>query len=154
MKIFFVLLICVICGSGCVATKIHTVPVRDYTASYDNVWNGILTYLNKEEEPILVTDKEKGIIATDWTIMEKVFSAKRYKYDIKVTKLDENNVRVAIASPQELYDMGDWDEMLPTERRAQRIFGFIKSHNPAKKTRQMVPISSGISKRTFNKPRH
>lgn len=138
------ILICVICGS-CVITKVHTMPVEKFSGSYDLVWDSVITYLDKEKEPITVSDKEKGIISTDWVIMQKVFGAKRYRYDIQMTKLAENEVQVGIASPQEAYSMGDWEEILPSERRAHRIFRFVRVQ-----IRKVVGIGK-VSERPFSK---
>lgn len=146
-------LICITFGSGCVITKIHTMPVKQFNAPYDKVYDSVLTYLNKEQEPILAADKEKGMISTDWIIIEKVFSAKRYRYDIRIAKIDENITSVGILSPQEAYDMGDWEEVLPSERRARRIFSFIKTYNPVSGAKSAVLVTSGVSERPFNKRR-
>lgn len=137
----FVGLLC----SGCAVTKVHTMPVERFEGAYDVVWDSVITYLNKEKEPITVSDKEKGIISTDWVIMQKVFGAKRYRYDIQITKIGENQVQVGIASPQEAYSMGDWEEILPSERRAQRIFSFIR-----KKIKEITGVGR-VAKRPYNK---
>lgn len=134
-----------ICVTGCIVTKVHTMPVTKYNASYDLVWDNLVKYLGKEKEPILVSDKEKGVISTDWVNMHKAFSVKRYRYDIQLTKLGENEVQVGIASPQEAYSMGDWEEILPSERRAGRIFWYLRG-----KIRKTLGISK-LSKRPFNK---
>ena len=134
---------------GCIVTKIHTQPVCGYQAPYQDVWDSVVAYLDKEEEPIIAANMETGVITTDWVIMEKVFSTKRYRYEIEVADLGDNEVEVAIASPQESYSMGDWEEILPTERRAQRIFSFI-----GKRVSQPIAASSDIghiSQRPFNK---
>lgn len=119
-------LICIICGTGCIITRVHTMPVQKYSAPYDLVWGSTLKYLDREKEPIVVSDKEKGMISTDWVNMHKPFGVKRYRYDIQIANLGEDNVQVGIASPQEAYSMGDWEEILPHERRARRMFGFIR----------------------------
>lgn len=146
-------LMCIITSSGCVVTKVHTMPVADFNAPYDAVWDSVMTYLNREKEPILVSDKEKGVISTDWVIMEKVFDVKRYKYDVFINKAGDNIVHVGIVSPQQAYDMGDWEDALPTERRAQRIFSYIKSSKNVKGIKNTPTFSGGVSKRPFNKPR-
>lgn len=121
-----IFLACVICAGGCAVTKIHTMPVNKFSASYELVWDTTLKYLDKEKEPVVVSDKEKGIIATDWVNVHKLFGVRRYRYDIQIRRLGENNVEVGAASPQESYSMGDWEGVLPTERRAHRMFGFLK----------------------------
>jgi hypothetical protein len=154
--LFVISIVCTLAASGCVITKVHTVPVEDFNVSYDNAWDGLLYYMNREKEPIVVSDKEKGLISTDWVIMEKVFSAKRYRYDIQINKLNESQVRIGIASPQEAYSMGDWESMLPSERRANRIFDFVKSWKGVTQTvsaANEVKVTSGIKERPFNKIR-
>jgi len=159
LKIFILFISCIISAivvSGCVVTKVHTVPVEDFNISYDNAWDGLVYYMNRDKEPIVVVDKEKGFISTDWVIMEKVFSAKRYRYDIQINKLNENQVRIGVASPQEAYSMGDWEPMLPSERRASRIFSFIKNWKGAAlagNVQSEVKVTSGIKERPFNKVR-
>lgn len=154
--IYFVCgILCAVSVSGCVITKVHTVPVEDFNMPYESAWDSILTYLNKDKEPIIVSDKEKGFVSTDWVIIEKVFSAKRYRYDIQVNKLTENEVRVGISSPQEEYSMGDWEPMLPAERRANRIFKFIRNWKGITEDgKPAVKVSSGVAKRPFNKRPH
>ncbi len=121
-------IICILCIflSGCVVTTIHTRPVRAFNSTYDTVWDLTIAYLEKYREPIIVADKEQGIIQTDWVIY-KVVGARRYYYDIQIAKTAEDQVAVAIASPQQEYSMGDWEDMLPNERRAQRMFRYLRS---------------------------
>ena len=133
--------------SGCVVTKVHTMPVKTFTGSYDQVWDASIKYLNKDKEPILVADKEKGIISTDWVNMHKVFSVKRYRYDIQVMKIAENQIEVGIVSPQESYSMGDWEKILPHERRAHRMFRVIAKD--IKYSR--LGVSKKVSSRPFNR---
>lgn len=133
--------------SGCVVTKVHTMPVKTFTASYDQIWDASIKYLSKEKEPILVADKEKGIISTDWVNMHKVFSVKRYRYDIQVMKIAEDQIEVGIVSPQESYSMGDWEEILPHERRASRMFGSLA--RDIKHSR--LGVSKKVSSRPFNR---
>jgi hypothetical protein len=142
--------------SGCVITKVHTVPVEDFNNTYEDVWGGVITYLNREKEPIVVSDKEKGFISTDWVIMQKVFSSKRYRYDIQINKLSETQTRVGIASPQEAYSMGDWESVLPSERRANRIFRYIrelKSSLVQREEETAPKLTGGVGDRPFNKRR-
>lgn len=131
---------------GCVVTKVHTMPVKTFTASYDQVWDASIGYLNEEKEPIILADREKGIISTDWVNMHKVLSVKRYRYDIQITEIGENQIQIGIASPQEAYSMGDWEEMLPHERRAHRMFKAIASN-----IRAVHGISRRVSPRPFNR---
>jgi len=138
--------------TGCIGTKVHTLPVATFSMPYDSVWDRVLVYLNKEKEPIIACDKEKGVISTDWVVLEKFFAVKRYRYDIQLKKISDTQVQVGIFSPQEAYSMGDWEEMLPSERRAQEIFCVIKSSTPVDKS---APGSTGnlgkVEKRPFNK---
>lgn len=131
---------------GCIVTKVHTMPVQTFSVPYDQVWDSVIVYLDKEKEPIVLADKEKGVISTDWVNMQKVFATKRYRYDIQVTEVGENQVQVGIASPQESYTMGDWEEMLPHEIRAHRMFRAI-----ARRLRSISTVSRKVSYRPFNK---
>lgn len=140
------ILVFVLFLSGCVVTKIHTMPVEQFSASYDDVWDAALVYLNKQKEPIVAADKEKGIIYTDWVNEQKVFVTKRYRYNIQIQKIGEEEVQVGIASPQEAYSMGDWEEILPHERKARRMFWAIKRNIKAKRTTYET-----IGKRPFNR---
>lgn len=152
---FTFVLMCALCAGGCIATKVHTLPVQNFNTSYDNAWNAVVTYLGRDKEPVIAADKEKGVISTDWVIMEKFFATKRYRYDIYLTKLDENNVRVSILSPQQEYDMGDWEDMLPTERRSDRIFRYLSGSagcaGAAQGNLQGNMVNCKIAKRPFNK---
>ena len=149
LAVAFTLISVIIGSSGCIVTKVHTQPVHGWQAPYQEVWDSVVAYLDKEEEPIIAADMQNGVITTDWVIMEKVFSTKRYRYEIGVANLGDNEVEVVIASPQESYSMGDWEEMLPTERRAQRIFRFIEERldRPVPET----TVIGKVSKRPFNK---
>lgn len=142
--------------NGCVVTKIHTMPTREFDAGFDTVWDGIIQYLDRQKEPITTADKKNGVILTDWVIIKKVFSSKRYRYEIKVTRLKDNRVQVGIASPQQVYSMGDWEDLLPTERRANRIFRYLSRitkqyKRQAGKQRGNKPVQNfkGVSKRRF-----
>lgn len=147
-KIFIILgLICLTCVSGCVVTKVHTMPVERYSASYDLVWDSVIAYLDKQKEPIIAADKEKGVITTNWVNMHKPFSVKRYRYDVQITKLAEDEVQVGVVSPQEKYSMGDWEETLPTERRARRIFRDLRRDLRESKRIRL----KNVAKRPFHK---
>ena len=114
--------------AGCVVTKVHTMPTMSFSAPYEDVWDSAALYLQKEKEPVLSFNRDDGVISTDWVHMHKVFSVKRYRYDIKMDRLEDGGVQVTVVSPQEGYSMGDWEELLPSERRARRIFRFIQSN--------------------------
>lgn len=131
--------------SGCVVTKVHTMPVETYSAPYDEVWDSLIVYLNNEKDPIVVADKEKGIIYTDWVNEQKVFVTKRYRYNIQIEDIGENKIQVGIVTPEEVYSMGDWEELLPHERKAKRIFEYIENIIRTKGT------SKKVSSRPFNR---
>lgn len=155
MRYILVLSILMLSVSGCMFTKVHTMPVQTFGSSYDKVWDSTINYLNKQKEPIVVADKEKGIIQTDWVNLHKLFAVKRYRYVIELKKTVDEKIQVGVASPQEEYSMGDWEEMLPSERRAKRIFRYIKSGAKTSivQVRQGVNISKGVEKRPFSKTR-
>lgn len=148
-------LVLIIWSFGCVGTKVHTLPVRTFNSTYDNVWDSTVKFLTKEDEPVIILDKEKGFISTDWIILEKVFATKRYRYDIQITKLNDSQIQVAVSSPQESYDMGDWEPMLPSERRSNAMFNYIK--NSVKTTTMVkeqgsnITIEKSQNKKPFNK---
>ena len=133
MKYIYILVIPILFITGCVVTKIHTMPVESFSGSYNEIWDSTVKFLEKEEEPITMADREKGVIATDWVNIQKFFSTKRYRYNIKIDKISEKETQVGIASPQQAYSMGDWEDILPQERRAQRIFRMIRGKLTTKK---------------------
>ena len=126
-------------------------PVETFNASYNDVWVAVETYLINEKDPIVMSDQEDGLIVTDWVIMEKVFGAKRYHYEIEIKDLGAGQVAVGIASPQEKYEMGDWEDMLPTERRANRIFKYIERNLGAVVVTTGVTNIEKVSDRPYNK---
>lgn len=140
--------------SGCVVTTVHTRPVRAFDSSYNSVWDLTIAYLEKNREPIVVADKEQGIIQTDWVIY-KVVGARRYYYDIQIAKTADDQVAVTIASPQQEYSMGDWEDMLPNERRAQRMFRYLGSlvRKGGPIVLQKTPdYETGVEDRPYNRP--
>lgn len=142
--------------TGCVVTTIHPRPVRTYSASYDAVWDATVAYLDNNEDPIVIADKEKGVITTDWVIY-KVWGARRYYYSIQIAKTGDNEVALEVESPQQEYAMGDWEDMLPTERRSDRLFSsiakFVRSgaSSVSQQEGSVVNFNKNVAKRPLNK---
>jgi len=158
IRLIVVIFILGLTASGCVTAKIHYMPVKTFSASYDNVWHATMLYLDKQTEPILTADKNKGIISTDWVNLKRLFKVKRYRYDIHIKKLGENKIQVGVISPQQSYSMGDWEPMLPQEKRARHIFRAIRKKLKSvyrAKRKESTKISTnnfkGVSPRPFNK---
>lgn len=97
--------------NGCVttegpATKLQTspgfVPKKAYNYSYDTMWGKVLQTLRREKIMVTSTNKESGIITTDfipgWTVDVAAISKRtyRYMYQIALEKINPSQTRVEV----------------------------------------------------------
>jgi len=99
-KVLLFCLALLILGCGGKGMKEEHFPTSmSYEAGYDDVWKALLDSTMKYS--VLLVDKEKGVIRTDWYVYTKAkLLNEKYKLDIKVEK-GEDKTTIKITSQME-----------------------------------------------------
>lgn len=146
MKKMLVFILCLAFTVGCVVAPIKpTEPILSsyiFSSPYDEVWTAIVNVMSSEEYPIMLIEKDSGLIGTDWVRT----SSSRPKYGTKLTgdwafgyggekikisihvQQKTGGVEVRITPHIELFARGELNEWFSTYSNGdleQKLFGKI-----------------------------
>jgi hypothetical protein len=106
-KGLFLILLSLIILSGCRRDELRpTLPHQKFPVSFNILFHITLRILQENEEPILTTDRESGLIVTEWVTEEWGFSRERHKFNILITKLSKKEASIRICAFEERWEKG------------------------------------------------
>jgi hypothetical protein len=134
--LFCLFLLIIGCGGKGMKETERFPTSMSYEDSYDNTWTALLASVKKY--PVLLIDKEKGVIHTDWYVYPKGKSnilREKCKLDIKVEKAEEK-VKIDITSQMETQNSRIFRKWVPKTSNGQTEYEILKEVENRLKTMQ------------------
>ena len=115
-----------------VASGKQTAQTKEVAKNFDAVWTTILRVLQQRGESITHSDKENGLISTDFQSEDK--DKQHYKFNLFVSKISDSTTNVSVTCAVEkrsgsiwAYKRGRWEPKVSDGKHEKKLLEDIET---------------------------